>query len=92
MTPLFHSFEYLNRSRDERVLETQSVRAVFTWLVVTVFMLGAMSVMTIYEAVRLHRIDWTGIFLIVMFGGMALQNGSLIYRHLTASHDDIARK
>jgi hypothetical protein len=55
---------------------------VFLWLLVSLFMLGMLTAMTVYELFRLHRVDWAGLFLFLIFGVTAFRNARLIYRRL----------
>jgi hypothetical protein len=43
MSRLFESFEFLDRGWDVRVLESQSLRSIFLWLLPLVFSVGAMT-------------------------------------------------
>jgi hypothetical protein len=67
MSRLFESFGFLNRNSDVRLLEHQSVRSAFIWLLIDVFVLGMLIFATIYEFVRLHRFDWTIAILLPIF-------------------------
>ena len=82
MSPLLESFEFLNRGWDIRFLEGHSLRCAFVWLLLDVFMLGAVSFMFVYEILRQHRFDWTAALLIVLFGLTVVRISPLIYRRL----------
>ena len=83
MSRPFASFEFLNRSWDIRFLETQSLRSGFVWLLIAVFMLGAVTFMLVYETFHQHRFDWTAALLVVVFGLQAVRIAPLIYRRLS---------
>lgn len=87
MTPkvsrLLQSFEFLNRGWDVRLLENQSLRSIFIFLLVNVFLLGALIFMFIYEAVHIHRFDWLSALLLIVLGAPAYRYSSLIFRRLT---------
>ena len=82
MSRPLESFGFLNRSWDIRILETQSLRSVFVALLLAVFMLGMLTSMTVYEAVRLHRLDWSVAFLFPVFVLSVCRYAPLIYRRL----------
>jgi hypothetical protein len=81
---LFESFNTLNRSWDERVLEHQSVRKVFLWLLASLFVLGADASLAIYQAVRLHRFDWSNLPVFAVLGIICFRYSRIIYRRLGA--------
>jgi hypothetical protein len=76
------SFEFLNRGWDIRILESQSVRTVLIVLLLDLFMLGMLTSMTLYEAVRLHRFNWSVAFLFPVFLLGVFRYAPLIYRRL----------
>ncbi len=78
----FESFNTLNRSGDDRVLERQSVRKVFLWLLASLFLLGANASLAIHQAFRLHRFDWSNIPVIAVLGIICFRYARIIYRHL----------
>jgi Ni/Fe-hydrogenase subunit HybB-like protein len=82
MSRPLESFEFLNRVWDIRVLETQSLRSVFVFLLLGMFVLGMLSSMTIYQAVHLHRFDWTAAFLSPVFILAAFRYAPVLYRRL----------
>jgi hypothetical protein len=82
---MFESFEYLNRGWDIRTLETQSLRSVFVGLLLALFMLGMLTSLTIYEAVRLRRINWSAVFLFPVFILAVFRYAPLLYRRLGRS-------
>jgi hypothetical protein len=54
-------FEFLQRtgkSWDDRVLEGQSMRRVFVWLMLAATSVGGGISMMLYKLIRFHRIDW----------------------------------
>lgn len=82
MSRLFESFEYLDRGWDVRVLETCSLRRLFAWLILLVFVLGADVAITAYPAFRFHRFDWTEALNMLAVGIVAFRYSRLIYRRL----------
>jgi hypothetical protein len=82
MSRPLESFEYLNRGWDIRILETQSLRSVFVVLLLDLFMLGMLTSMTVYEAVRLHRFNWSTAFLFPVFILAVFRYAPLVYRRL----------
>jgi hypothetical protein len=83
MSRPFASFEFLNRAWDVRFLETQSLRSAFVWLLLDVFMLGAVIFMLVYELFRQHRFDWTAAMLVIGFGLTTVRIAPLLYRRLS---------
>jgi hypothetical protein len=51
-------------------------------LLLALFMLGMLTSMTIYEAVRLHRFNWSTAFLFPIFILSVFRYAPLIYRRL----------
>ena len=82
MSRPLESFEFLNRGWDIRILETQSLRSVFVLLLLALFMLGMLTSVTIYEAVRLHRFNWSTAFLFPVFILAVFRYAPLVYRRL----------
>ena len=78
----FDSFEYLQRGPDVRLLETQSIRSIFVWLLVDLFMLGALSFMMIYRIFCLHHFDWTNAMLLLVIGLPVIRYSRVVYRKL----------
>ncbi len=64
------------------MLETQSLRSVFVVLLLDLFMLGMLTSMTIYEAVRLHRFNWSTASLFPVFILAVFRYAPLVYRRL----------
>jgi hypothetical protein len=82
MSCLFESFEFLDRGWHVRALENQSLRSVFVWLQLLVFVLGAATGLTAYQVLHLHRFDWS---VIIKFGAAAFltfRYTRMIYRRL----------
>jgi len=79
---LFESFKFMDRGWDVRALENQSLRSMFVWLLLDLFMLGMLTSMMIFELVHLHRFDWSGAMLLPVFILAAVRFSRLIYRHL----------
>jgi hypothetical protein len=82
MSRPLESFEFLNRGWDIRILETQSPRSVFVVLLLDLFMLGMLTSMTIYEAVHLHRFNWSTAFLFPVFILAVFRYAPVVYRRL----------
>jgi hypothetical protein len=82
MSRPFESFEFLNRGWDVRVLEGQSLRSLFVWVLVASFMLGMMTTITVYEIVRLHRFHWDTAIMFPVYILLAFRYFRLIYRRL----------
>ena len=82
MSRPLESFEFLNRGWDIRVLETQSLRSLFVVLLLDCFMLGMLTSITIYAAVRLHRFDWSTAFLLPIFVLSVFRYAPMVYRRL----------
>jgi hypothetical protein len=82
MSRLFESFEFLDRGWDVRVLESQSLRSVFIWLLVLVFLLGADAAFIAYQIVRHHRFDGSIILNLLTLGFIAYRYTRIIIRRL----------
>ncbi len=84
MSRPFESFESTNRAWDVRFLETHSLRSAFVWLLVDVFMLGAVSFMMLYQGFRQHRFDMSSVFLLILFTLNLVRIAPVIYRRLSS--------
>ena len=82
MSRLFESFEFLGRTWDTRVLEGMSLRSVFFWLLVSLWLLGADIALTAYDFFHLHRASWPIVLNIAVFGLIAFRFARIIYRSL----------
>ena len=82
MSRPLESFEFLNRGWDTRVLEAQSLRSVFVLLLLGLFMLGVLTSMMVYDAIRLHRFNWSAAFLIPVFILAVFRYAPMVYRRL----------
>ncbi|MGA7926085.1 MAG: hypothetical protein WCA20_08820 [Candidatus Sulfotelmatobacter sp.] len=82
MSRLFESFEFLDRGWDVRALESQSPRSMFLWLLPLVFVLGADTVVMIYQLFHLHRLNWSTAFNLAVVALIAFRYARLIYRRL----------
>jgi hypothetical protein len=82
MPRLFESFDYLNRDWDSRILEHQSLRSVFVWLVVVLILSGADAAIVSYGLFRHSRVDWPVVLNLVLFVVIASRSIRLIYRRL----------
>lgn len=82
MSRLFESFEFLDRGWDVRALESQSLRSMFLWLLPLMFVLGADTVVMIYQIFRLHHLNWSIAFNLPVLILIAFRYARLIYRRL----------
>jgi hypothetical protein len=82
MSRLFESFGFLNRGWDVRILENQSLRSVFLWLLPLIFLLGADTAITAYQIFHLHRFNWSIIFNLPVVGLISFRYARIIYRRL----------
>jgi len=82
MSRLFESFELLDRGWDIRVLENQSLRSVFLWLLPLLFLLGADTVIEAYMVFHLHRFNWEISFNLPVVGLLTFRYARMIYRRL----------
>jgi hypothetical protein len=82
MSRLFESFEFLDRGWDIRVLENQSLRSVFLWLLPLVFLLGADTAIESYLIVHLRRFNGEMAFNLPVVGFLAFRYARMIYRRL----------
>ena len=82
MSRLFESFEFLDRGWDVRVLESQSLRSIFLWLLPLVFSVGAMTALMAYQIFRLHRSHWSMALNLAVQTFLAFRYARLIYRRL----------
>jgi hypothetical protein len=80
MSQLFESLDSLQRSWESRILENQSPRSVFLWLLAVLFLLGMLTSMFLYELVRQHRLDWAAVILLATLGLTASRYARVIYR------------
>jgi hypothetical protein len=82
MSRPFESFEFLNRGWDIRLLEGMSIRKVFVYLLLDVFMLGAWSSMIFYQTFRLHHFDWLNLMLLLALVLSVVRYSGTVYRKL----------
>jgi hypothetical protein len=82
MSRLFESFEFLDRGWDVRALENQSLRSVFLWLLLMLFLLGGEALMTAYQVFRLHRFNWSIVPNVLVLSLIAFRYARIIYRRL----------
>lgn len=79
---LFESFETLNRRWDDRVLEHQSVRKVFVWLLTSLFLLGANASLALHQVFHLHRFNFSNVPMFLVLGIICFRYTRIIYRRL----------
>lgn len=82
MSGLFESFEFLDRGWDVRVLEAQSLRSIFLWLLPLVLVLGVGLTVITYQIFHLHRISWSIVFNLLVVAMLAFRYARLIYRRI----------
>ena len=78
----FESNSSLARRQDERLLEHNSARALFIWLLVLLFLFGANASLTMYQAFRLHRFDAPSMLPLLVLGILVVRLARVIYRQL----------
>jgi hypothetical protein len=82
MSRPFESFEFLNRGWDIRLLEGRSLRSVFLFLLLDLFVLGILTSTMVYDVLRRHRFDWSGATLTAVLILNVLRYSPIIYRRL----------
>ncbi len=82
MSRLFESFEFLDRGWDAHVLESQSLRSVFLWLLAMVFFLGADTALIAYQIFHLHRMAWSIVLNLATLSFIAFRSARMLYRRL----------
>jgi bacteriorhodopsin len=82
MSHLFESFKFMDRGRDVRELENQSLRSMFLWLLAALFVLGMLTSMMIDGLFRLHRFSWSIALAFPALIFLAFRLSRLIYRRL----------
>jgi hypothetical protein len=80
MSRFSESFEYLDRGWDIRVLEGLSLRSVFLWLILLLFLVGMDAGIELYKFFHFHRIDppW----LLPIWAILAFRYSRLVYLRL----------
>jgi len=81
MSP-FKPVSLMNRSRDVRLLEHNSPRSLFIWVLVLVFLFGANAALTMYQAFRSHRFDGPETIVLPVLGILILRLSRTVYRLL----------
>ncbi len=79
---LLESFNSMNRTREERLLEHNSPRKLFVWLLLLMFLLGGNATLTAYQAFRNHRFDWSEITVIPLLAILVVPLFRAVYRQL----------
>jgi hypothetical protein len=82
MSRPFESFEYLNRGWDVRLLEGLPLRKVFAFLLLGVFMLGALTFMIAYEGFRFRRFNWANVMIFATLALSVVRYAGVVYRRL----------
>jgi hypothetical protein len=82
MSRLFESFEFMDRGWDVRILENQSLRSIYLWLLPLVFGLGAQTALMAYQIFHLHRINGALVFNFSVLTFIAVRYARLVYRRL----------
>ena len=73
----------LNQSRDVRLLEHNSLRSVYVWVLVLVFLFGANAALTMYQAFRFHRVGVPESVVLPLLGILILRLARIIYRQIS---------
>lgn len=79
---LLESFSSLNQTRENRLLEHNSPRKLFVWLLLLMFVLGGNAALTAYQALRNHRFDWSEITVLPLLVILVPPLFRAIYRQL----------
>ena len=82
MSRPFESFEFLNRGWDIRLLDGMSLRKVFVFLLLDVFVLGALTFMSVYEGFRFHRFNWANAMIFLTLALSVVRYTGVVYRRL----------
>ena len=82
MSRLFESFEFLDRGWDVRVLESQSPRSIFLWLLPVIFLLGAGTAIIAYQIFHLRHFNWESVLNLLVLVLIAFRYARIIYRRL----------
>lgn len=82
MSHLFESFNFLDQDGDARALEGQSLRSVFVWLLVGLFVFGMLAFMMLYQIFNLHHFHWAHPIALAGVGLPSFRAALLIYRSL----------
>jgi hypothetical protein len=78
----FESFQFLDRGWDVRLLERWSLRAVFLWLLVMVFLLGMGAGIELYKLASFHRFEPWQLVIFAVYAMFALRYARVLYRRL----------
>jgi hypothetical protein len=73
---------FSSNNRDARLLEHNSPRKLFVWLLLLVFLFGANTGLTVYHTVRLHRFDWSDGTVLPLLGFLVLRLARTVYHQL----------
>ena len=80
MSRPFESFDFLNRGWDVRALENASLRSIFLWLLLGLFVLGMDASMGLYIFVHQHRFNPVPVAVFVLWAFVMFRYGRIIYR------------
>jgi len=72
----------MNRTREDRLLEHNSPRKLFVWLLLLIFLLGGNAAVTAYQAFRNHRFDWSESTVLPLLVVLVVPLFRAIYRQL----------
>jgi hypothetical protein len=92
MSRLFESFEFLDRRWESRVRESMSRRSIFSWLLLSVLLLGVEAALTAYDLFHLHRVSWPIVMNMAVFGLIAIRYARIIYRSLSQTEKSSSSK
>jgi len=79
---MFESFGFLDRGWDVRILESQSLRSVFLWLLPLTFVLGADTAVTAYQVFHLHHLNWSIVMNLPVITLFAFRYARIVYLRL----------
>jgi hypothetical protein len=79
---LLESFSSMNRTREDRLVEHNSPRKLFVWLLLIMLLLGGNATLTAYLAFRNHRFDWAESTVLPLLVVLAVPLFRAIYRQL----------
>ncbi len=92
MSRVLESFEFLDRGWDVRVLENQSARTLFLWLLPVVFVLGADTAILAYNIFHRRPFDWAIAMNLAILILAAFRYGRTVYRQLGPATTQPIRK
>ena len=79
---VLESFNSMNRTREDRLLEHNSPRKLLVWLLLLMFLLGGNAALTAYQAFRNHQFDWADSTVLPMLVILIVPLFRSVYRQL----------